>query len=158
MPSPTALRLPLMSRTSLTDPRLMPARTRNGVVCAVFSCAMALTRFKAQNIAVSGSPKKQIAAPSPVSRMMRSDSVQPLMDSDRYWLNRRFHCVWISSDWRLYWTMSRNTTLHSHVRSSLIGSSMRVLLVATVQHLHRGRQAAVHAVEGGGQDGDLVFP
>src|SRR2546425_8806675 len=69
MPSPRMFICALMSQTSLTGPRLIPMRAER---MSGGSEAMFLRTAIPTERASSGSPRKAIAAPSPVSSTMKS--------------------------------------------------------------------------------------
>src|SRR5258705_3310589 len=117
MPSPTMLGWPLMSLTSFTGPRLMPMRI--GAVAAGSAGSLVLNasrRLMPTNSALSGSPRKLIAAPSPVSRMMRSLTSMPCSASARSEVNRSFSASCSVTDFFEYSTRSTKTVLQMNVR------------------------------------------
>src|SRR5262245_49155239 len=115
MPSPMMLTWPFRSLTRRTGPRLTPARTPSEV---------AASRIEIDaNSASSGSPRKVIAAPSPVSRMMRSRGATSSSARPSAALKACFSCSCSATGFFEYSTMSRNSTLHTSVRPELsIGS------------------------------------
>src|SRR5262245_38485242 len=115
MPSPMILTWPLRSLTRRTGPRLTPARTPSTV---------AASRIEIDaNSASSGSPRKVIAAPSPVSRMIRSRGATSSSARPSAALKACFSCSWSATGFFEYLTMSRNSTLQTSVRPELtIGS------------------------------------
>ena len=66
--------------------------------------------------ASSGSPRKLIAAPSPVSRMMRSLTGMSLIASDRLLVRLVFRRICSVTGFFEYPTRSMNTTLQMNVR------------------------------------------
>src|SRR5437764_1638271 len=111
MPSPMILSCPFRSFTRRTGPRLTPRRTAS---------APALSRIAiAANSASSGSPMKVTAAPSPVSRMMRSRGGTGSSDLVRERLNSCFSCNCSETGFFEYSTMSRKSTLQTSVRPEL---------------------------------------
>src|SRR5688572_10318101 len=111
MPSPMMFICALRSFTRRTGPRLTPRRTGA-------SPAMSRTDM-AENNASSGSPMKVTAAPSPVSRMMRSRCGTGSSASVSTRLNTCFSCSCSATGFFEYSTMSRNRTLHTSVRLEL---------------------------------------
>src|SRR5688572_23012498 len=111
MPSPMMFIWPFRSFTRRTGPRLTPRRTGT-------SAAM-LRTASAENRASSGSPMKVTAAPSPVSRMMRSrcGTCSSAVASAR--LNACFSSSCSATGFLEYSTISRNSTLHTSVRLEL---------------------------------------
>src|SRR5262245_24387062 len=108
MPSPMMFICPLRSFTSRTGPRLTPRRT--GTVPHMSRIAMA------ENSASSGSPMNVTAAPSPVSRMMRSRAATCSRDSPRMRLKACLSCSCSATGFLEYSAMSRNRTLQTSVR------------------------------------------
>src|SRR5262245_14864492 len=125
MPSPMILGWPLMSLTSRTGPRLTPTRIcRRGPVVASW-LATASRRLIPANRVSSGSPRKLTAAPSPVSRMMRSSVGTPVIASVRTALKRSLSAICSATERCEYSTMSRNSTLQINVRLVCSGISVR---------------------------------
>src|SRR5688572_3415456 len=111
MPSPMMLTWPFRSLTRRTGPRLTPARMPS---------AAAASRIEIDaNSASSGSPRKVIAAPSPVSRMMRSRGATSSSARPSAALKACFSCSCSATGFFEYSTMSRNSTLHTSVRPEL---------------------------------------
>ncbi len=81
----------LMSQTSLTGPRLMPMRADS---ISGGSEAMLLRTAIPAESASSGSPRKAIAAPSPVSSTMKSRGGTGSRARARSSLNVCFMCCW----------------------------------------------------------------
>src|SRR5581483_7014356 len=115
MPSPMMFGWPLMSLIRRTGPRLMPKRTRSGGPPSDW-LAIESRIDSATNIASSGSPRKLTAAPSPVSRMMRSSTATPEIASDSVVLNCSLSLSCSVTERLEYSTMSRNRTLQMKVR------------------------------------------
>ena len=111
MPSPMMLSWPFRSFTSRTGPRLTPRRTARAP-------APSRTAMEA-NSASSGSPMNVTAAPSPVSRMMRSRAGTGSSDFVSTRLNSCFSCSCSDTGFFEYSTMSRNSTLQTSVRPEL---------------------------------------
>src|SRR5262245_42124001 len=111
MPSPMMLTWPFRSLTRRTGPRLTPARTPSEV---------AASRIEIDaNSASSGSPRKVIAAPSPVSRMMRSRGATSSSARSSAALNACLSCSCSATGFFEYSTMSRKSTLQTSVRPEL---------------------------------------
>src|SRR5258706_9796138 len=108
MPSPMMFIWPFRSFTRRTGPRLMPRRT--GTVPAPSRTVMAA------NSASSGSPMKVTAAPSPVSRMMRSRTATCSSAVASALLNACLSCICSATGFFEYSTMSRKSTLQTSVR------------------------------------------
>src|SRR5262245_40005135 len=108
MPSPMMFICPLRSFTRRTGPRFTPRRT--GTVPHMSRIAMAA------HSASSGSPMKVTAAPSPVSRMMRSRAATCSRDSPRMRLKACLSCSCSATGFLEYSAMSRNRTLQTSVR------------------------------------------
>ncbi len=76
MPSPTTLTRSLMSLSMRTGPRCSPTRKES---FWLYFCSSRSRSNCADSSASSGSPRKQMAAPSPVSSMMREEASTPPM-------------------------------------------------------------------------------
>src|SRR5689334_12880773 len=124
MPSPMMFIWAFRSFTSRTGPRFTPQRTAS----APTPSRMAI----AANRASSGSPTNVTAAPSPVSKMMRSrgGTWSSALVSTR--LNSCLSCSCSATGFFEYSTMSRNNTLQTSVRPELS-------IVSTILfHAHAG--------------------
>src|SRR5688572_3930376 len=117
MPSPMMFICALRSFTRRTGPRLTPRRTGA-------SPAMSRTDI-AENSASSGSPMKVTAAPSPVSRMMRSRCGTGASASVSTRLKVCLSCSCSATGFFEYSTISRNRTLHTSVRLELSINCLR---------------------------------
>src|SRR2546427_105348 len=116
IPSPMMLGWPLMSLTSLTGPRLTPTRICSCGPLVTSWPATASRKLMPANRVSSGSPRKLTAAPSPVSRMMRSSVATPAIASVRTALKRSFSAICSATERCEYSTMSRKSTLQMKVR------------------------------------------
>ena len=121
MPSPMMFGWPLMSLTSFTGPRLIPMRTESSPeasaeVAAVLSRTIASRSDSVTKSASSGSPRKLIAAPSPVSRMIRSLTGMSLIASERLFVRLVLSRICSVTGFFEYPTRSMNTTLQMKVR------------------------------------------
>src|SRR5258706_5518474 len=126
MPSPMMLTWPFRSLTRRTGPRLTPMRTPS---------ACAASRIEIEpNSASSGSPRKVTAAPSPVSRMMRSRGATSSRARPSAALNACLICSCSETGFFEYSTISRKSTLQTSVRPELsIGyPSLAANLAATL--------------------------
>src|SRR3954467_13890469 len=120
IPSPMMLSWPFRSFTRRTGPRLTPSRTAS---------APALSRIAiAANSASSGSPMKVTAAPSPVSRMIRSRGGTCSSDFVSSRLNSCLRLSCSDTGFFEYSTISRKSTLQTSVRPEL--SIRRILFHA----------------------------
>src|SRR5690349_18881422 len=117
MPSPMMFIWAFRSFTRRTGPRFTPRRT------GIPSEAM-LRTASAANSASSGSPMNVTAAPSPVSRMMRSRAGTCSSAFARTLLNACFSSSCSATGFLEYSTMSRKSTLQTSVRPEL---SIRLL-------------------------------
>ena len=117
MPSPMMFTWSFRSFTSRTGPRFTPRRT--GTVLA-----MSRTDIAANN-ASSGSPMKVTAAPSPVSRMMRSAAATWSSALASTALNSCLSCSCSATGFLEYSTMSRKSTLQTSVRLELSITDLR---------------------------------
>src|SRR5688572_16842169 len=108
MPSPMMFIWPFKSLTRRTGPRLTPMRTPT-------EAAMSRIAIEA-NRASSGSPMKVTAAPSPVSRMMRSREATCSSAWESAWLKACLSCSCSETGFLEYSAMSRNSTLQTNVR------------------------------------------
>src|SRR5580765_3651249 len=125
IPSPMMLAWPLMSLTSRAGPRLPPTRICRRGPLVVFCAPTASRRLMPANRVSSGSPRKLTAAPSPVSRMMRSSVGTPTMASVRTALKRSLSAICSATERCEYSTMSRNSTLQIKVRLVCSGIFVR---------------------------------
>src|SRR5882672_11101511 len=111
MPSPMMLTWPFRSLTRRTGPRLTPIRTLS---------AWAASRIEIEpNSASSGSPRKVTAAPSPVSRMMRSRGATSSSARPSAALKACLICSCSATGFFEYSTISRKSTLQTSVRPEL---------------------------------------
>src|SRR5262249_43557784 len=104
-------------------------------------------------------PRKQRAAPSPVSSSTRS----PTGVCSRAWVRSSLNRVFIRACWETGWaeycTMSTKTTVTIRLPSPRFAGSMHGdRLPSALDHLERLLEAPPHAVEGPPEDGDLVAP
>src|SRR5690348_11231160 len=155
MPSPMMLIWSFRSLTSRTGPRLTPRRIGTAP-------AWSRTAIEA-NSASSGSPMNVTAAPSPVSRMMRSRAGTCSSALARTLLNACFSSSCSATGFLEYSTMSRKSTLQTSVRPEL---SIRLLrryacgagAATSLFYAHAGLRPSVggdeedaRAVAGGGE-------
>src|SRR6476620_4799948 len=108
MPSPMMFIWPFRSFTRRTGPRLTPSRT--GTVPHMSRIDIAANR------ASSGSPMKVTAAPSPVSRMIRSRGATWSRASPKIRLKACLSCSCSATGFLEYSAMSRKRTLQTSVR------------------------------------------
>ena len=112
IPSPMTLLRPLMSFTMRTGPRLIPSRSRKLCSSGASGASItALRRLLAAKSASSGSPRKQRAAPSPVSRTSRSAAGECSSAAARIALNAAFISTCRETDSSPYCTISAKTTV-----------------------------------------------
>jgi len=131
MPSPMMFGCPLMSFTSFTGPRLMPMRTESSpdastTVAVIPSRIIASRSDSVTKSASSGSPRKLIAAPSPVSRMMRSLTGMSLIASERFDVRLVFSRICSVTGFLEYPTRSMKTTEQMKVRFAVSSMERRV--------------------------------
>src|SRR5262245_43822530 len=152
MPSPSMLGCPLTSFTMRSGPRLMPIRRASwGPMASVWA-----RRLLAANRASSGSPRKQSAAPSPVSSIMRSATGTCSRTLATSPLSRVFSSTCFITGWFEYPTMSTKTTVAMNVRWP--GSAGACSTPSALDHLHRLLEAPSHAIERAAEQRDLVPP
>src|SRR5688500_8525932 len=108
IPSPMMFIWPFRSFTRRTGPRFTPIRTPTEAVMS----RIAIDANKAS----SGSPMNVTAAPSPVSRMMRSREATCSSAWESAWLKACLSCSCSATGFFEYSAMSRNSTLQTNVR------------------------------------------
>ena len=115
MPSPMMLGWLLMSLTRRTGPRLMPVRNSS-----VLPAASASRSARPRNRPSSGSPRKLTAAPSPVSRMMRSLTGTSRNAAASNWLSSPLIRICSATGFFENSTMSMKTTVQRKLRLPLM--------------------------------------
>src|SRR5712692_4779010 len=154
MPSPMTLRWPLTSFTNRTGPRLMPMRSRSRAASG--RSRTPARRLLAAKSPSSGSPRKQRAAPSPVSRRSRSAAGVCSSAVARRVPNCAFISTCLETGSSEYRTMSTKTTVQMRFPDPRCAASIPP--VSALDHLERLLQAPAHPVEGPAEHGDLVAP
>ena len=124
IPSPITFNWSLRSFMIFRGPIWMPIRTSIGRSSLLLSSRKAWSKRNPTSSASSGSPMKQMAAPSPVSSTIRSRTATCAIASASCALKRRFMAICWATDCFEYSTMSRNTTVQSQVRLENSGLSI----------------------------------
>ena len=127
-------------------PIWMPIRTSIGRSSLLLSSRKAWNKRNPTSSASSGSPMKQMAAPSPVSSTIRSRTATCAIASASCALKRRFMAICWATDCFEYSAMSRNTTVQSHVRLENSGLSISLCFFASGRALH-GRTEVLQSKE-----------
>src|SRR5262249_5660705 len=131
----------------------IPMRSRRPPASA--SSRTAARRWLAANSPSSGSPRKQRAAPSPVSRTSRSAAGVCSRAVVKRAPKRAFISAWRGTGASEYRRMSTKTTVQMRLPVPKLEASIPA--GSALDHLERLLQAPPHPVEGPAQHGDLVL-